>query len=132
MSLWSLQCFQMQVGNCYKSVCGDKLTVIYATVITLASSIRLSKLWDQQVKCKAHSFHSAEFPIWLSFHFEQLFQTCAALVVFQVLNGKLVVNGLVRSEDFIAEPAAYDMKPYVCISALSLYPANFYYKRGDD
>jgi signal peptidase I len=31
----------------------------------------------------------------------------------QVLNGKLVVNGLVRSEDFIAEPAAYDMKPYV-------------------
>jgi len=29
-----------------------------------------------------------------------------------VLNGKLVVNGLVRSEDFIAEPAAYDMKPY--------------------
>jgi signal peptidase I len=32
--------------------------------------------------------------------------------VLQVLNGKLVVNGLVRSEDFIAEPAAYDMKPY--------------------
>jgi signal peptidase I len=30
----------------------------------------------------------------------------------QVLNGKLVVNGLVRSEDFVAEPAAYDMKPY--------------------
>jgi signal peptidase I len=30
----------------------------------------------------------------------------------QVLNGKLVVNGLVRSEDFIAEPVAYDMKPY--------------------
>jgi hypothetical protein len=53
-------------------------------------------------------------------------------VLFQVLNGKLVVNGLVRSEDFIAEPAAYDMKPYVCISALSLYPANFYYKFGDD
>ncbi len=53
-------------------------------------------------------------------------------MVFQVLNGKLVVNGLVRSEDFVAEPAAYDMKPYVCISALSLYPANFYYKCGDD
>ncbi len=63
-------------------------------------------------------------------------QYCLLKLVFhsvlQVLNGKLVVNGLVRSEDFIAEPAAYDMKPYVCISALSLYPANFYYKCGDD
>jgi hypothetical protein len=25
-----------------------------------------------------------------------------------------VVNGLIRTEDFIAEPAAYDMQPIVC------------------
>ncbi|KAG0555033.1 hypothetical protein KC19_12G138600 [Ceratodon purpureus] len=29
----------------------------------------------------------------------------------QVINGKLVVNGRIRSEDFTAEPAAYDMPP---------------------
>ena len=32
----------------------------------------------------------------------------------QMINGKLVVNGLIRTEDFIAEPAAYDMQPIVC------------------
>jgi signal peptidase I len=31
----------------------------------------------------------------------------------QVINGKLVVNGRIRSEDFTAEPAAYDMQPIV-------------------
>lgn len=49
------------------------------------------------------------------------------LICFQVLNGKLVVNDLVRSKDFIAELAAYDMKPYICISACFLQTANFYY-----
>lgn len=29
----------------------------------------------------------------------------------KVENGKLVVNGIVRQEDFIAEPPAYDMNP---------------------
>ncbi|KAH9311761.1 hypothetical protein KI387_026796, partial [Taxus chinensis] len=28
----------------------------------------------------------------------------------EVHNGKLIVNGIVQSEDFVAEPAAYDMK----------------------
>lgn len=32
----------------------------------------------------------------------------------QVINGKLVVNGLIRSEDFTAEHIAYDMQPIVC------------------
>jgi hypothetical protein len=32
----------------------------------------------------------------------------------QVQNGKLVVNGRARSEDFVVEPAAYDMKLTVC------------------
>ncbi len=32
----------------------------------------------------------------------------------QVRNGKLVVNGRARSEDFVVEPAAYDMKLTVC------------------
>lgn len=31
----------------------------------------------------------------------------------QVIHGELVVNGRIRSEDFTAEPAAYDMQPIV-------------------
>lgn len=32
----------------------------------------------------------------------------------QVINGELVVNGRIRSEDFTAEHIAYDMQPIVC------------------
>lgn len=34
----------------------------------------------------------------------------SCLCLRQVRNGKLVVNGRARSEDFVVEPAAYDMK----------------------
>jgi hypothetical protein len=34
----------------------------------------------------------------------------SCLCLRQVQNGKLVVNGRARSEDFVVEPAAYDMK----------------------
>lgn len=40
----------------------------------------------------------------------------------QVINGKLVVNGLIRIEDFTAEPLSYDMAPVVCILTISFLP----------
>lgn len=39
----------------------------------------------------------------------------------QVINGQLVVNGRIRSEDFTAENIDYDMKPTVCYSTFSVF-----------
>jgi hypothetical protein len=86
------------------------LQVFFLQVCDSSFSIGVVKLWDQYRP-----------------HPSRMLVPHMCLICFQVLNGKLVVNGLVRSKDFIAEPAAYDMKPYICISACFLQTANFYY-----
>lgn len=86
------------------------LQVFILQVCDSSFSIGVVKLWDQ---CRPHP--------------SQMLVPQMCLICFQVLNGKLVVNGLVRSKAFIAEPAAYDMKPYICISARFLQTANFCY-----
>jgi hypothetical protein len=51
---------------------------------------------------------------WVCWSSSWLSMESSCLCLGQVRNGKLVVNGRARSEDFVVEPATYDMKLTVC------------------
>ncbi len=96
---WSCPGKDWFCSPCFMNVCIPhnwldllSLQVFFLQVHDSSFSIGVVKLWDL---CRPHP--------------SQMLVPHMCLICFQVLNGKLVVNGLVRSKDFIAELAAYDM-----------------------